>query len=239
VPILTVVSRENDDDNVGTVQRERRVSSIVEAYVGLLARTPGGVTSEIAAESFRIADVIRGQSVQKALTASSARASASDPALAELVRKEQDLEKEVSAQFGLLTNLLALPPEERDDKAIAVLRGEIEKLRAGRVSAQREIQRKFPRYAELIDPKPPTATEIQAVLKPGEAFVSFYFGRDGGFAWVVPQQGPIAFAALKLNLRMIGDKVRKLREALSRGPRWFRRSHRSILHSLMSSTRSC
>lgn len=214
VPILISASRENDDENVGTVQRERRVSAIVEGYINLLARAPNGVTPEIAAETFRIADVIRGQSVQKALIASTARMTASDPALAELVRDEQDLEKEVGAQFGLLTNMLALPPEERDDKEIGGLRASIDKLRARRTSAQREIQKKFPRYAELIDPKPPTAAEIQSSLKAGEAFVSFYFGRDGGFVWVVPQSGPIAFAKVRPNLRWIGTNVRKLREAL-------------------------
>ena len=214
VPILISASRENDDENVGTVQREQRVRSVVQGYLGLLARTPGGVTPDIAAESFRIADVIRGQSVQKALSASTARAVATDPALAELVRKEQDLEKEVSAQFGLLTNLLAAPPEERDDKAINSLRAEIDKLRISRTEAQREIQRKFPHYADLIEPKPPAAGEIQAALKPDEAFVSFYFGREGGFVWVVPQKGPLAFAAIKPSFNQINQTVHKLRAAL-------------------------
>jgi len=214
IPILISASRENDDDNVGTVQREQRVRSIVQAYIGLLARAPTGVTPEIAAETFRIADVIRGQSVQRALTASSARAAASDPALAELVRNEQDLEKEISAQLGSLTNMLSLPPEERDDKAISALRSQIDKLQASRTAAQRDIQKRFPHYAELIEPKPPTAAEVQAALKPGEAFVSFYFGSNGGFVWVVPQQGPVAFAAVKPSFRTINDSVRKLRQAL-------------------------
>jgi len=214
VPILISASRANDDENEGAVQREQRVRVIVAAYIALLARAPGGVTPEIAAESFRIADVIRGQSVQKALSESGARAVAADPALADLVRKEQDLEKEFNAQLGLLTNMLALPPEERDDKAITALRGEIEKMRTNRVGAQREIQKKFPHYADLIDPKPPTAVEIQAVLKPDEAFVSFYFSREGGFVWVVPQRGPVAFAVIKPNFRQISEIVHKLRLAL-------------------------
>ena len=52
--------------------------------------------------------------MQQALTDSSARAaSIKDPALAELVRNEQDLGKQVGAQLGLLNNILAMPPAER------------------------------------------------------------------------------------------------------------------------------
>jgi hypothetical protein len=72
---------------------------------------------DAAAESFRLIDTIRGRSVQRALTASSARSTAQNPALAELVRKSQDLEKQIGAQLGLLNNVLALPPEARREGA--------------------------------------------------------------------------------------------------------------------------
>ena len=99
--------------------------------------------------------------MQRALTASSARASAQNPALAELVRKSQDLEKQIGAQLGLLNNVLALPPEERDDKAVKTLQADIDKLRSARDAAKRELAGKFRDYASLVEPAPPIGRRHQ------------------------------------------------------------------------------
>src|SRR6202008_3247644 len=105
VPILMARSRETDDDDpTVTAAREQRAQVVVESYVGLLARMGPAAGADNAAESFRLIDTIRGRSVQRALTASSARATAQNPALAELVRKTQDLEKQIGAQPGPLNN---------------------------------------------------------------------------------------------------------------------------------------
>ena len=90
--------------------RETRVRLIVESYLALLARAPALAGADIGEETFGLADVVRGHAVERALAASSLRAAAKDPQLADLVRKGQDLKKEISAEIGTLNNLLALPP---------------------------------------------------------------------------------------------------------------------------------
>jgi hypothetical protein len=123
-------AHEGDDDNPTTsAAREQRTQIVVEAYIALLARAAPGTVADPAAESFRLVDVIRGQSVQNALTASSARSRAKTPALAELVRKAQDLEKQHGAQLGLLNNVLSLPPAERDDRVVKALQLDVDKVR--------------------------------------------------------------------------------------------------------------
>ena len=101
IPILMASSRENadDDDSTSVAARSQRLQGIVEAYLNMLAREKNA-SGDVGAETFSLADAIRGRSVQQALAASSARAAAKDPALAELVRKEQDLGKQVNAQLG-------------------------------------------------------------------------------------------------------------------------------------------
>ena len=66
---------------------------------------------DVAVETFALADSVRGHSVQQAFTASSARMIAKDPALAELVRSEQDLGKQVGAQLGALNNIVGVAVE--------------------------------------------------------------------------------------------------------------------------------
>ena len=142
------------DDAIETGAREQRKRLVIESYMALLDRA---ATSEAAVESFQLADLVRARSVQQALAASSARAVASDPALAELVRKEQDLGSRSARSLVLLNNLLALPPEQRDDKTLAGSCARKSRSCAReRARREQEIDRRFPNYADLIDPKPPT-----------------------------------------------------------------------------------
>ena len=215
IPVLMAASRENadDDDDTVTAARSQRLQTIVEAYIALLAKSNDNATGAVSLETFALADSIRGQNVQKALSASSARSVAKDPALADLVRQEQDFGKQINAQLGALNN--ALSSNARDDKVVKATGQSIEKLRADRNRIRQEINKRFPSYAELIDPKPPTVDQIKAVLTDGEAMLSFYFGRLGSFVWAVPKDGPVTFASIKATSGDIESKVRKLREALA------------------------
>ena len=215
IPVLLASARDNTDDDDATVvaARSQQLQGIVEAYIKLLANAqPGNGGSAI--DAFSLADSVRSRSVQQALAASGARASIRDPALAELVRKEQDLGKQVGAQLGLLNNILALPSAERDPQGVKAMNASIDKLRQERDQARAEINKRFPSYADLVDPKPPNVTQVQATLVEGEAMLSFYFGRDASFVWAVPQNGPVAFAEIKATGGEIQSKVRRLREAL-------------------------
>jgi CHAT domain-containing protein len=215
IPMLLAGSSEIDgDDAVGVVLRKHQIQATVERYMGLLVRTQVDTGVDSAAETFRLAEAIRSRSVQQALSASGARVVANDPAVADLVRKEQDSEKQVGARLGLLNNLLALPPEQRDDTAINDLRKQIETLQTNDSKAKQEIRRRFPKYADLIDPKPPAIDEIKSTLKPDEALVSFYFGSPSSFVWAVPKEGPVVFAAISASSGDIDAEIKKLREAL-------------------------
>lgn len=215
IPVLMASSRENadDDDTTAIAARSQRLQGIVEAYLAMLARDKNA-SGDVGVETFSLADAIRGRSVQQALAASSARATAKDPALAELVRKEQDLGKQVNAQLGTLTNVLSLPSHERDEKGVQAINASINSLRAERGKARQEISQRFPAYADLVSPKPPSVEQIRATLVDGEAMLSFYFGQSSSFVWAVPKNGPVAFAAIKASSGDIESKVRKLREAL-------------------------
>lgn len=217
LPIITSSSRQADTEESTSAARDFYIQTIVESYIVLLARvqgTPAAAGIDAGIESFRLADAARGRSVQRALSASAARAAVRDPALATLIRDEQDVLKQIAAQFGLLSNLLALPPEQRDDKAIHGLRVQVDKLRDARAKTRQQIEKQFPEYASLIDPRPPTTDEVRASLRPGEAVVSFYLAQDNSFVWIVPKEGAVHFAASPVGAAEIEQKVNRLRRAL-------------------------
>jgi CHAT domain-containing protein len=214
IPVLMTASRENADDGDDTVSaaRSQRLQAVVETYIRLLANTSSNADGNAALESFRLADAIRGRTVQKALSASSARSIAKDPALAELVRNEQDLGKQINARLGALNN--ALGSDVRDDDIVKATKANIDKLRGDQTRIRADITKRFPSYADLIDPQPPTIDQTREALTDGEATVSFYFGRDTSFVWAVPKVGAVAFAEIKATSGEIESKVRSLREAL-------------------------
>src|SRR5262245_57154436 len=204
----------DEDDTAVVAARRQRLQSVVEAYIALLAKNRKEDVDRIAAETFQLADAVRGQSVQQALTASSARMVAKDGALAELIRSEQDLSKQINAQLGSLNNALALPSGERDERSIRTINASIDKWRNDRSKARSEIARRFPRYADLIDPASPTVEIMRKTLRAGEALLSFYFGRDRSFVWAVPKEGPVAFAPIAMTFGDLETKVLTLRGAL-------------------------
>ncbi|HVG52016.1 MAG TPA: CHAT domain-containing protein, partial [Xanthobacteraceae bacterium] len=215
IPLLMELLREGDDEDGATaVAREARVRGIVEGYLFFLSRNPQYAASDIGEETFRLADVVRGQAVERALSASSARAAAKDPALAELVRKEQDFGKQISAVVGTLNNMLASLPEERDEASLKTAQASLVKLKAEHSATSKNIAKRFPNYAELVEPPPVTSAEIRQFLRDEEAFLSFYFGRNNSFVWVVPKQGKIQFRRIDMQVRDINAKVSMLRESL-------------------------
>lgn len=217
LPIILSSSRQADTEESTSASRDFYIQTIIESYIVLLARvqgTPAAGGLDAGTESFRLADAARGRSVQRALSASAARAAVRDPALATLIRDEQDVLKQIAAQFGLLSNLLALPPGQRDDKAILSLRTHVDKLRDARAKTRQQIEKQFPEYASLIDPRPPSPDDVRGALRAGEALVSFYLAQDNSFIWVVPKDGPVQFAASPVGAAAIEQKVNRLRRAL-------------------------
>ena len=214
IPILTsaVHAEQDNSDSFEAATRVRRMRSIVERYLVFLSRVR--TRDRMTTEGFRLAETFRGHSVQLALEQSSARAAMREPALAELARREQDLEKQIGAQLGLLNNVLSLPQDQHDVGIVENIRAEIAQLRQKHSDVRRELAVSFPAYSNLIAPKTPSISEIQEFLKPDEALVSFYFGREASFVWAVPHSGPVAFAIIDAQSDAIDARIAKLRAAL-------------------------
>lgn len=215
LPALQTASGGSDDDSGSTAAaREGRVRFVVEGYLRTLALNPAVAPANVAEETFSYADLLRGQSVQRALQASSARASTSNPELAKLMRTSQDHEKRIGASVATLNNLLTLPPAEREEKAVKTTQAEIAALQTARAQTLNEIAKKFPDYGNLVNPPPPNASDLQKQLTGDEALLSFYFGRFDSFVWVVRKDAPVQFARIKMSLGDLNATVTKLREAL-------------------------
>jgi CHAT domain-containing protein len=218
--LISLSESQSDEEYTSGTAQEYRKSIIFEAYLGLLADMRGTQLEtklgiDAATISFQIADEARGQLVQKAVSAASARASVDNKDLAELVRTEQDVRKRLTAQSGLLASVFATPSDQQDPKAVKELRGNISKLQKAVAALLADIKKKFPDYAALLNPKAPGIAEIQKALRPDEAFVSIYLGRERSYVWALPKSGELAFHASDLTQERASKFVEALRGALN------------------------
>ena len=220
VPILlSRAQRSRDDDTLGMVH-EARLALVLERYIGLLAhlyaRVPTSTLSqEYLSKAFELADYARGRAVQGALDKSSARAAAKDPALAQLMRREQDALKQISAMRGLLSDHLTQPSDEQTPGVAENLKTTISRLSQARSALMEEIEANFPDYAELINPTAPSLAQARSVLLPDEALLAFFVGRERSFAWVVSKAGAPAFVAIELGADELRGQVDEIRLALA------------------------
>jgi len=218
-PALLMRSPDVDDEATRPRAADQRLVALLGSYIGLLAETKGtpfedelGV--DATAETFRLADFARERAVQRALNASAARAGATTPALADLVRRVQDAQKQVNALYALLATLLSQPTDQQDLKVVTDLKGRIEDQRRALEVLPAQIENEFPAYAKLTDPKPVTVEQAQAMLRSGEALIATLVTHDRTFVWAVPKSGPVAFAAVPLSAKAIEETVATLRKAL-------------------------
>ena len=218
IPKYLDLSKGERSSNEAGVMRTARLNWLLEGYLALLADTASSAAPEQAAEaideSFRMADLARGSTVQQALSSSASRANISNPALAELARREQDLQREISALAESIGNLLARGRIAEQDQVVAEMRATLARLRNEHSAAQSDIEKKFPEYAALLNPKPVGIPAVQRLLKQGEAVLSLYVGSDRTLVWAIPASGPARFAVAPMGAEQIDRHVATLRKAL-------------------------
>ncbi len=221
IKTLLARSRVDADEESDSPARAWRRALILEGYIRLLYDMRGEIGQRAgldpAAEAFRVADAVRGQSTQRALAASAARAAAGTPALAEIVRREQDTKQQIATLYGLLTRMLSAPPDQQLPQVTAQMRARIQELEKERRTLFSDLEKRFPAYVDLINPKPATTDETRTALRAGEALLSVLVTDDRTYVWAVPKDGPVAYHAANLGVKEINRIVAHLRAALDAG----------------------
>jgi CHAT domain-containing protein len=222
VKILLARGSVDSDEESGASARAWRVGLILEGYIKLLydIRNELGQTRagfDPAAEAFRLADAARGQSTQRALSASAARAAVNDPALADLIRKEQDTKQQITVLYTTLRRLLGAPPDQQLPQVAAQMRNRIQELEKERRTLLVDLERRFPAYVNLINPRPATIEETRSALRDGEVLLSVLTTDDRSYIWAIPKSGAVGFHVARLGDKAVADIVAGLRKSLDPG----------------------
>lgn len=213
-PALIAAAAYEDDVQSRSVNAIVR-RHILEAYLQALADSRD--QPDAAERAFRVADALHLGKTQQALAQSAARAAADQSGLADLIRAEQDSQGEQLALYAQLLRLAGMPPDQQLPKVMAEMRQRLRTLERERSERTANIERRFPAYANLIHPKPPTLAEARGVLKPGEALISLFSTETATFGWAFRASGEVAFAQMPLGRTAIAQAVAHVRQAVDPG----------------------
>ncbi|MBM3555538.1 MAG: CHAT domain-containing protein [Alphaproteobacteria bacterium] len=206
----------SSDASGAVVNRIRRVliEEMVGVYADLAAKGTAIAGFDPADAAFRFADLARGMSVQGAIAQMSVRAGAGDPALEAAIRQEQDAARQIEAIRGVLSESAGRPADQRDARIEAQLTRQVQALEADRRRLNEDLARRFPEYEQLRNPRPPSLADAARALKPDEALVSFFVGRQASYVWAVRQGRAPLFAAIPAGETALAGEVGALRAAL-------------------------
>lgn len=217
LPILLKRAQETASDNDAGFISVYRLRIIIEGYLDLLAKLHESRQQvaglDIVTEAFKIADIARNSSVQRAVTSSAARATLPDPQLAQLARREQDTSNQIQALNKVLARLASSPDGRRLQKVIDDMQRDIEKLAKEQLALRKELVEKFPGYAALIDPQPATPADLQKILNPDEAVVSIYSGERQSYVWTITKN-EVGFRVVPVTLEQIARDVAKILQGM-------------------------
>jgi CHAT domain-containing protein len=207
--VRDIMAPENVDylENVG-IRKELR-EMIFSTYIEAATQT----NPADALAALGIADWLRGGLVQEALGDAAIRAAASNDALSNLVRQDQDARNEIKGLRNFLAGEAGGTASPLPQVA-AQMRERIALLEKTRAEVQVKIKAAFPNYEKLVRPLPPSTAEIQAKLKADEALIVLQPTDDAVFVWAVNQNGTGAFHRANLKGSELAKLVKRLRASL-------------------------
>jgi len=194
------------------MQRDNSLARALEATAVAIARQPVQ-DDEALALAFRAMQVVANSNTGAQAVEASARTAARSPAIEALVRRQQDLDRQISAVDRRLSALRS----KGTDAEIVAARAALEANRVALDAARREMNEAFPRYGDLANQSIAPLADLQGqagALRPGEAVVQLMQTRDALYAMVVTPR-KAALHTLDLGSEQAAALVGRVRKGLS------------------------
>jgi len=200
---LTATGQVND---LGTFYYRRHVAALSRV-------TDDSDAAARQAEAFEIAQRANESSAGAAVQLMGARARVGDPALAALVRRRQDLAVAREQKAAKLI-LLATTAQSADEKAaVETLRRDKDAIERELIGIADKINAGFPAYAQLANPEPFSAREVQALLTDDEVFLFWLVGAEHVDIFALTRD-QFTWKTAEITSKQLEDKVTAFRTGL-------------------------
>jgi len=149
-------------------------------------------------------------------------ATSQDPDLGRLLVKEREARLRLEAVRRQRDRFLELPAPQRQPGQEAALEKGLSKALTDSQQTQEEIRQKFPRYADLKSPRPANFKDIQGILQPDEAVLSYFVTSHRTAVWALDRERvelrvlPWGRQALREQVRTVIERIQALAAVLMR-----------------------
>lgn len=187
---------------------------IYKTYIRLIAQNLAQ-SPNAAEQAFVASNHLMSSSVQQAIAEAAARAAIKRPGLGQVARQDQDAKAELTTLYGYITAQAGESQQQKVNpeivKAMRLRVTELETLRRG---YKLQIQKEYPEYFQLLQPKSPTPLEISKLLSPKEVFISIVPMEDETYVFGIDSQGKTKLHRSSLGQPQISQAVTAIRKTL-------------------------
>ena len=196
-----------------TALHRKQKKFIFQNYAKLLAKSAASNVQD-AETLFKIADQLNTSSVQQALAEAAIRSGVTIPGLAEIIRKEQDAKNEISTLTSYIRGQDGAEGAKQTPQVNNQMRARLKELESQRKELKAQIQKGFPEYFQLIQPKSPAHAEIAQQLKSDELFLSIIPMDEQTYVWAIDAKGNVKFHSASITEAEISTLTNKIRKTL-------------------------
>jgi len=180
-------------------------------HLDLLALNPDKEARNIMVdEAFQVFQLAQASGAASAIAKMAARFASGDDALAELIKRQQDATDRMLKEESQLATAASQMPFQRNLADEKKLRHDITQSGQTIAEIDTELSRRFPAFKELTREQPVTIPRIQALLKTGEAMLSYGLSGTNSFLWIVTCDRA-EFLPLHVKIKGIAAQVARVR----------------------------
>ena len=200
-----------DYTETAVLQKVRRF--VLQSYMELLSQT-ATQNAQDADLLFQLAEQLNVSKVQQALTEAAVRNGASVPGLSAIIRQEQDAKNEIATLTAYISGQSTEEEKQRTPQVVEQMRLRIREIGKERSHYKAQIQKSYPEYFQLIQPKAPTMADVAKQLLPDELFLTLVNLEDKTFVWGIRPDGKSKFISADLPELQAKALVERLRKTL-------------------------
>ncbi len=186
---------------------------VLQNYLQLLAQTAAQVPQD-AERVFQIAEQLNVSKVQQALSEAAVRNGVSVPGLSEIIRKEQDAKNEIASLTAYIHGQDTEEDKRRTPQVLEQMRLRLREIDKERREYKAQIQKGYPEYFQLIQPRPPSTQDVASQLQDDELFITIIALEEQTYVWAIQPGGQVRFHAADLPESQIKALVARMRQTL-------------------------
>ena len=193
--------------------RKKLNKYIFQSYFEMLTET-AGTNLQDAARIFQLADHLNASSVQQALSDAAVRSGVSIPGLSDIIRQEQEAKNEMASLIQYMTTQGTEEDKKRNPQILEQMRLRLREIESQRKGYKAQIQKSFPEYFQLIQPKAPSHSDIAQSLQSDELFISILPLEDKTYVWAIDAKGQVQFHQAPQSEKATQAMVERIRQTL-------------------------